>query len=343
MASTPQPSFLARMVSDFGTFDAAHGFAVNLFVVIVLGAIGVGLLVENPAILRWAIVACVVMYVADWVLVEDFGFFGGLGTDPNSMIPMALFTCGGYLAYGHAHETLDQRVTGPSLSAPHAWRQVNPTYALRALAALGAVVVTVLGAAPMAVASLNHQADPIIANAIDGLPDVVDMPAPNFSLVNQAGHVVTLDSLRGKVVALTFLDPVCTADCPVIAQEFRQADGLLGTNRRRVELLAIVANPIDRSRVFTNDFDRQEGLNQMSNWQFLTGSVAQLTATWDHFGVQVSIEPAGAMVAHSDITYVINSNGKTRFINNADPGPGSTYSRSSFSGELASEIEQLLR
>ena len=33
-----------------------------------------------------------------WVLVQDFGFFGGVGTDPNSMIPIALLFSGGYLA-----------------------------------------------------------------------------------------------------------------------------------------------------------------------------------------------------------------------------------------------------
>ena len=33
--------------------------------------------------------------LADWVLIEDLGFFGGLGTDPNSMIPMALLVVAG--------------------------------------------------------------------------------------------------------------------------------------------------------------------------------------------------------------------------------------------------------
>jgi len=32
------------------------------------------------------------------VLVEDLGFLGGLGTDPNSMIPFILLASGGYLA-----------------------------------------------------------------------------------------------------------------------------------------------------------------------------------------------------------------------------------------------------
>ena len=26
--------------------------------------------------------------LADWVLVEDLGFLGGVGTDPNTMVPI---------------------------------------------------------------------------------------------------------------------------------------------------------------------------------------------------------------------------------------------------------------
>ena len=40
MAQTPQPSLLSSWVAAFGRFDAAHGWAVNLFVVVALAAIG---------------------------------------------------------------------------------------------------------------------------------------------------------------------------------------------------------------------------------------------------------------------------------------------------------------
>ena len=83
-----------------------------------------------------------------------------------------------------------------------------------------AVGVTLLGAAPMAVASTNPNADPIVSQAIDGTPNAVDYAAPPFVLVNQRGRLVSLENLRGKAVALTFLDPVCVSDCPIIAQEF---------------------------------------------------------------------------------------------------------------------------
>ena len=115
--------------------------------------------------------------------------------------------------------------TTPSLS----WRErLSPSYAMRSLCALGAFGVVLLGAAPMAVASTNSQADPIIAKAVAGSPDFVDTPVSVFRLTDQFGRSVSLASFRGRVVVLTFLDPVCTSDCPLIAQEMRAADQMLG-------------------------------------------------------------------------------------------------------------------
>ena len=48
MAGTPQPQALSRLVSGFGSLVRAHGFAVNLVVVIVLAVIGAGV-PDRPA------------------------------------------------------------------------------------------------------------------------------------------------------------------------------------------------------------------------------------------------------------------------------------------------------
>ena len=98
MATTPQPSSIASLVSGFGSFARQDGFAVNLFAVIALAACGVAFVSGRRTVIRPALVAFIALCLADWVLIEDFGFFGGLGTDPNSMIPMALLAAGGYLA-----------------------------------------------------------------------------------------------------------------------------------------------------------------------------------------------------------------------------------------------------
>jgi cytochrome oxidase Cu insertion factor (SCO1/SenC/PrrC family) len=200
----------------------------------------------------------------------------------------------------------------------------------------------VLGAAPMASAAANRTADPILALAIAGSSTTLNLPAPGFSLTDQDGQSVTLASLRGKVVLVTFLDPVCTSDCPLIAQEFKQTGQMLGAQGKNVELVAIVANPTYRSIAFTRAFDRQEGLATVPNWLYLTGSLSQLGAVWRHYGITVENLPAGAMSAHNDLAVIIDPAGRIREEMDADPGPGTSSTKSSFSVLLSQYARQAL-
>ena len=296
MSQTSQPHVLSAWVSAFAAFDAAHGWAVNLFVVIALGVIGAAFLTARPRIVRVAVIAGVVLCLADWVLIEDFGFLGGVGTDPNSMIPMALVFVAGYLAITRMPAIPAHNVVAIStIRSGRPWRErltANPTYAFRTIAAVGAVGIILVGAAPMVLAASNPHADPILAQAIDGTPNSTNQPAPPFSLVDQYDQPVSLTSLRGKTIALTFLDDVCTSDCPLIAQEFRLADGLLGSDSHRLELVAIDLNPRYITPDYLAAFDRQENLDNVPNWLYLTGSLKQLEECLGSYGALANTSPA---------------------------------------------------
>jgi cytochrome oxidase Cu insertion factor (SCO1/SenC/PrrC family) len=362
MAGTPQPHFLSALVSHFAALDAAHGFAVNLVAVIALAATGAALLSGRRPLMRPALVLLLALCLVDWILIEDFGFFGGLGTDPNSMIPVALLAVAGYLALTPAPapspatepapapetglpktKTRPTAVPGPARSGAMAAAGAFAGASMRAVLALWAAAIVVVGAGPMAVAQASPTAAPIIAQAIDGDAAPLNFAAPGFTLSDQDGRSVSLASLRGKVVLLTFLDPVCTSDCPLIAQEFRAADQMLGTQTHGVEMVAIVANPVYRSVAYTRAFDAQEGLSRLPNWLFLTGSLSQLQQAWNSYGIAAQILPAGGMVAHNDIAYVIDSAGHTRAELDFDPGPGTASTQSSFASELVSTAQQAMR
>jgi cytochrome oxidase Cu insertion factor (SCO1/SenC/PrrC family) len=203
------------------------------------------------------------------------------------------------------------------------------------------LAIVLVGAAPMAATAVNGNTDPILSEALNGSPNALELPAPHFTLTDQHGQTVSLANLRGHTVALTFLDPVCTSDCPLIAQEFRQADLQLGSAARNVDFVAIVANPIYRSISFTNAFDSQESMNRLPNWYYLTGSLSQLQRVWDSYGVLVNTVGAGAMIAHSDLAFVIDGRGRERDALIDDPGPTQTFA-SSFSSLLLSRIDQVL-
>jgi cytochrome oxidase Cu insertion factor (SCO1/SenC/PrrC family) len=360
MAPTPQPHLLSSWINAFTGFDEAHGFAVNLFVVIALAVIGVIFLNGRPRLIRPAVIAFVVLCLADWVLIEDFGFFGGLGTDPNSMIPFILFATAGYLALVSAPEpaAVPEQAAAPHSTEAETVRsrlagwpsRLRGAFApgslasarLGSVAAVGAIGTIILGAVPMAAAQASPVADTILAQAVDGSNAPLNFAASPFRLTDQSGRPVSLASLRGKVLLLTFLDPVCTSDCPLIAQEFKQAGRLLKADAKRVELVAIVANPVDYQLGYTQAFDRQEGLTGVRNWLYLTGSLTQLEQVWKNYGVAADIEPAGAMIGHTEITLAIDQHGRVRYEMGFDPGPGTAATESSFAAELSDTARQLL-
>jgi cytochrome oxidase Cu insertion factor (SCO1/SenC/PrrC family) len=143
-------------------------------------------------------------------------------------------------------------------------------------------------------------------------------------------------------VLLTFLDPVCTTDCPLIAQEMRSADTMLGGKAGNTELVAVVANPTYLSTAYTKAFTAQENLDQVPNWLFLTGSLSQLTAVWHNYGIEVEDLPGGAMAAHNDLAFVIDASGQMQQEISTDPGPGTAATTSSFAGLLANSVLQTM-
>jgi hypothetical protein len=144
MAQTPQPRFLAGVLSDFAGFSASHAVAVNVVTVVTLAAIGLAFLSGRSRLVLPAILTALLLGLADWVLVQDLGFLGGTGTDPNSAIPMAVIYVAGYLAIRRA----------PGSEVPFRppvvrWGDVSTGYLLRVFAATGAVAITLLGVVPM--------------------------------------------------------------------------------------------------------------------------------------------------------------------------------------------------
>ncbi len=344
MTGTPQPHYLYLIVSGAGSFTSAHGWAVNLSAVISLAVLGAGFLTAYRPVVRYAVWLGCCFCLADWVLIQDLGFLGGLGTDPNSMIPVILLLAAGYLGLASQaqEETAAEPATGRVRWQLSDMRGRLTSASAQSLATASAIVVIAIGAAPMAAAATNRTADPILAQAIAGNSAPLDIPAPGFQLTDQNGRAVSLASLRGKVVLMTFLDPVCTTDCPIIGQEFRQAGVLLGSASKSVELVAIVANPTYRSIAATRAFDAEESLSTVPDWLYLTGSLNQLKRVWAQYGITVYNLPAGAMSAHNDLAVVIDRHGMIRQELSDDPGPGTASTRSSFSALLAGFARQAL-
>lgn len=133
--------------------------------------------------------------------------------------------------------------------------------------------------------------------------------APGFTLTNQFGASVSLRQFRGKAVVLAFVDSRCTSICPLTTLSMTEARSMLGpAAAAHIQLLGIDANP-DATNVA--DARAYSSAHQMlRSWDFLTGSLHQLTAVWRAYHVYVAASHGN--IDHEPAIYLIDGRGKER-------------------------------
>ena len=152
-----------------------------------------------------------------------------------------------------------------------------------------------------------------VANEM-GLSPVPTRPAPNFTLVDQRGRSLSLDSFRGRSVVLEFMDPHCVDVCPIVSREFVDAYHDLGKAASRVVFMAVNVNQYYASVPAVASFSRSHQLDTIPSWHFFTGTASDLKAVWYRYGVEVSAPNPKADIVHTSIVYFIDPSGHERYV-----------------------------
>jgi cytochrome oxidase Cu insertion factor (SCO1/SenC/PrrC family) len=134
--------------------------------------------------------------------------------------------------------------------------------------------------------------------------------APDIRLTNQFGQPMSLSQFHGRVVILAFADSECTTVCPLTTQSMVLAKQLLGTAGNNVQLLGVDANPQATSVADVLSYSRAHSM--VNQWDFLTGSLAQLKATWTAYHIAVQIQ--AGQIDHTPALYVIDQQGRLQKI-----------------------------
>jgi cytochrome oxidase Cu insertion factor (SCO1/SenC/PrrC family) len=139
--------------------------------------------------------------------------------------------------------------------------------------------------------------------------------APNFQLIDQQGAPISLASLRGQPVVVTFIDPLCRSLCPLEAKVLMRAARRLPPAERPT-IVSVSVNPwADTKATFAQD---QKHWQLGSSWRWATGSERKLSRVWRDYGVDVRVTSkvvAGVSVrsiAHTEGSYVIDRAGYER-------------------------------
>jgi protein SCO1/2 len=150
--------------------------------------------------------------------------------------------------------------------------------------------------------------------------DIVMKPpalAPDFTLRDQRGAAISLSQIRGRVLALTFLDTRCLNLCPLQASLLGTVQSDLGKSAPFTVVVVSVRPEADTPGAIAG-FADAHGLKEPFYW--LNGSRSQLAAVWGSYGI--SVQAATGDLAHSSVIYLIDRRGYER-VGFADvPQPG---------------------
>lgn len=146
------------------------------------------------------------------------------------------------------------------------------------------------------------------ASYIGSRPPVA-ITLPDFALEDAlSGREVTPRSLRGRVVALTFLDTACTDACPLTVPRMVDALAALSDEeRRRVALIAVTVEPtVDTPAVVETFLGRHQARCKL---QYLIGKAETLRPIWKRFYVVSALE-TGSAGSHSAPVRIYDGEGQ---------------------------------
>ena len=149
--------------------------------------------------------------------------------------------------------------------------------------------------------------------AFMGLTTLRAIPAPQYTLIDQAGQPYSLVDRSGKAIVLTFFNGSCNDICPVMAAEIRQADVDLGPASENVEFVTVNTDPSALAVSSLAAAQAQSELGVLPNWHIVTGPLATMNGVWKSYGIAITVVPHTRVEAHNDAIYFIDPQGRERY------------------------------
>lgn len=139
-------------------------------------------------------------------------------------------------------------------------------------------------------------------------------PAPEFELTNRTGERVSMKSLRGKTVMVSFIYTRCPEACPLLPgtylrlQESFKEEVASGD----LALVFITTDPENDTPKKLQTFTTGRG----GKWYHLTGTEAELKPVWEQFGIyrEVKERVKEIVIYHSYKTFLIDRDGNIRYV-----------------------------
>jgi protein SCO1/2 len=184
-----------------------------------------------------------------------------------------------------------------------------------------ALVLAIVAVVSLGVVLRSSQAHPQAAHVAPAASSAAatwgrgEQRAPAFALRDEHGRPLSLASLRGRPVLITFIDPLCRNLCPTEAQHLADVVHTMPAGAKPT-IVAVSVNPAGSTKQ-SLALDRRKW-NLPSQWRWAVGDRHALARVWRAYHIQVIEQDkliAGVRtrdVSHTEAAYLVDGDGYQR-------------------------------
>ena len=326
MTQSAQPHWVSWIALHGGKVAGQLGGGANIAIILWLLVSAVGLWMAPTRRWNWPVWTTVAGALFFWFVAQDAAFWGGVATDFNSLVPLAALTLAAAPRFA-AQAPIERR-------APQELRSLSGGVLVSIAFAMIVYSVGLMGW------SVTQPTENTFFVATNGYASGVNSAAPSFTLRDQHGVSYHLGGVSDHYTVLTFLDPVCWTDCPLLAAQIKAVRAAFGPNVK-LDTVGVAANPLHETEQNVQSFVAQHQLNSVPGFHFVDGPLATLRSVWRSWGISVENVPTSKMSVHSDFLFVIDPRGHLRWIIPDDPGSGATATQDSDVAETVALLHQI--
>ncbi len=145
----------------------------------------------------------------------------------------------------------------------------------------------------------------------DGLEALAALrtPAPEFSLLDQAGRELASSDLRGRVLLVDFIYTSCPGPCPILTSRHVSLQRTLSPElRARTRFVSVSIDPERDTPEALRAYAEARGAD-LAHWSFLTGPPEAVAAVVAAYGVG-SLRRDDGSIDHIVATFVVDEQGR---------------------------------
>jgi protein SCO1/2 len=134
-------------------------------------------------------------------------------------------------------------------------------------------------------------------------------PAPEFSLIDQAGKALASTDLKGRVLLVDFVYTSCPGPCPLLTSQHVSLQRMLSPElRERTRFISVSLDPERDDPEALRAYAEARGAD-LEHWSFLTGPADDVAALVNAYGVGSLRQPDGT-IDHVVATFIVDAEGR---------------------------------